>query len=104
NQRGDIMAGNNLWMQRDAAGNANSQVVNTSGNIETQNGNITVKTERLINQWLSITKGETQKEDIKNTFPEYAWSIPGTVNIPLSFFSADEVRYVNVSKPLDFGM
>ncbi|XRA31565.1 hemagglutinin repeat-containing protein [Enterobacter sp. SM3] len=104
NQRGDIMAGNNLWMQRDAAGNANSQVVNTSGNIETQDGNITVKTERLINQWLSITKGETQKEDIKNTFPEYAWSIPGTVNIPLSFFSADEVRYVNVSKPLDFGM
>ena len=104
NQRGDIMAGNSLWMQRDAAGNANSQVVNTSGNIETQNGNITVKTGRLINQWLSITKGETQKEDIKNTFPEYAWSIPGAVNIPLSFFSADEVRYVNVSKPLDFGM
>lgn len=51
NQRGDIMAGNNLWMQRDAAGNANSQVVNTSGNIETQNGDITIKTNRLFNHY-----------------------------------------------------
>lgn len=51
NQRGDIMAGNNLWMQRDAAGNANSQVVNTSGNIETQNGDITIKTNRFFNHY-----------------------------------------------------
>ncbi|WP_420921600.1 hemagglutinin repeat-containing protein [Enterobacter quasiroggenkampii] len=50
NQRGDIMAGNNLWMQRDAAGNANSQVVNTSGNIETQNGDIAIRTGHLLNQ------------------------------------------------------
>ncbi|WP_262821283.1 contact-dependent inhibition toxin CdiA [Enterobacter quasiroggenkampii] len=49
NQRGDIMAGNNLWMQRDAAGNANSQVVNTSGNIETQNGDIGIRTGHLLN-------------------------------------------------------
>lgn len=49
NQRGDIMAGNNLWMQRDAAGNANSQVVNTSGNIETQNGDIAIRTGHLLN-------------------------------------------------------
>ena len=50
NQRGDIMAGNNLWMQRDAAGNANSQVVNTSGNIETQGGDIGIRTGHLLNQ------------------------------------------------------
>ncbi|PTM37739.1 Contact-dependent inhibition of growth factor CdiA [Enterobacter cloacae] len=50
NQRGDIMAGNNLWMQRDAAGNANSQVVNTSGNIETQNGDIGIRTGHLLNE------------------------------------------------------
>ncbi|MDA5605343.1 hemagglutinin repeat-containing protein [Enterobacter sp. PI-10] len=49
NQRGDIMAGNNLWMQRDAAGNANSQVVNTSGNIETQGGDIAIRTGHLLN-------------------------------------------------------
>ncbi|WP_426724269.1 hemagglutinin repeat-containing protein [Cronobacter turicensis] len=50
NQRGDILAGNNLWMQKDAAGNANTEVVNTSGNIETQNGDITIKTGHLLNQ------------------------------------------------------
>ncbi|MGX2012881.1 Contact-dependent inhibition of growth factor CdiA, partial [Enterobacter asburiae] len=50
NRRGDIMAGNNLWMQRDAAGNANSQVVNTSGNIETHGGDIGIRTGHLLNQ------------------------------------------------------
>ncbi|HAU5491773.1 TPA: ShlA/HecA/FhaA protein, partial [Cronobacter sakazakii] len=50
NQRGDILAGNSLWMQKDAAGNANAEVVNTSGNIETQNGDITIKTGHLLNQ------------------------------------------------------
>ncbi|EOC0062619.1 hemagglutinin repeat-containing protein, partial [Cronobacter turicensis] len=50
NQRGDILAGNSLWMQKDAAGNANTEVVNTSGNIETQNGDITIKTGHLLNQ------------------------------------------------------
>ncbi|WP_313276304.1 hemagglutinin repeat-containing protein [Kosakonia cowanii] len=50
NQRGDMLAGNNLTMQRDAAGNANSEVVNTSGNIETQSGDITIRTGHLLNQ------------------------------------------------------
>ena len=50
NQRGDMLAGNNLSMQRDAAGNANSEVVNTTGNIETQSGDITIRTGHLLNQ------------------------------------------------------
>ncbi|EGT5700550.1 Contact-dependent inhibition of growth factor CdiA, partial [Cronobacter dublinensis subsp. dublinensis] len=50
NQRGDILAGNSLWMQKDASGNANAEVVNTSGTIETQNGDITIKTGHLLNQ------------------------------------------------------
>ncbi|WP_024562278.1 hemagglutinin repeat-containing protein [Franconibacter helveticus 513] len=49
NQRGDILAGNSLWMQRDGAGNANAEVVNTSGTIETQNGDITINTGHLLN-------------------------------------------------------
>lgn len=49
NQRGDILAGNSLWMQRDGAGNANADVVNTSGTIETQNGDITINTGHLLN-------------------------------------------------------
>ena len=50
NQRGDMLAGNSLWMQRDAAGNANGEVINTSGTIESQNGDITVRTGSLLNQ------------------------------------------------------
>uniref|UniRef100_UPI000AA6CC83 hemagglutinin repeat-containing protein n=1 Tax=Type-E symbiont of Plautia stali TaxID=1560357 RepID=UPI000AA6CC83 len=49
NQRGDMLAGNSLWMQRDAAGNANGEVINTSGTIESQNGDITIKTGHLLN-------------------------------------------------------
>ncbi|WP_231942975.1 hemagglutinin repeat-containing protein [Kosakonia sacchari] len=49
NQRGDMLAGNNLRLQRDAAGNANSEVVNTSGTIETRNGDITINTGHLLN-------------------------------------------------------
>jgi filamentous hemagglutinin len=49
NQRGDILAGNSLTMQRDAAGNKNSSVTNTSGTIETQNGDITINTGNLLN-------------------------------------------------------
>lgn len=50
NQRGDMLGGNNLVLQRDAAGNANSEVINTSGSIETRNGDITIKTGHLLNQ------------------------------------------------------
>ncbi|XTZ37861.1 hemagglutinin repeat-containing protein [Salmonella enterica] len=55
NQRGDMLAGNSLWLQKDAAGNANSEVINTSGNIETRNGDITVKTGHLLNQRDGLT-------------------------------------------------
>ncbi|MEG4681825.1 hemagglutinin repeat-containing protein [Enterobacter cloacae] len=51
NVYGDILAGNSLWMQKNAAGVANSEVVNTSGNIETQKGDLTVATGLLSNKW-----------------------------------------------------
>ncbi|MFK8260729.1 hemagglutinin repeat-containing protein, partial [Erwinia sp. AnSW2-5] len=60
NQRGDILVDNNLWMQRDAAGNANSEIVNTSGTIETRNGNISLATAHLLNQRDGLTW--TEKE------------------------------------------
>lgn len=50
NVYGDILAGNSLWMQKNAAGAANSEVVNTSGNIETQKGDITINTAHLLNE------------------------------------------------------
>ena len=86
NQQGDVLAGNSLWMQRDAAGNANSEVVNTSGTIETQNGDITVKTGHLLNQWESITVGKTTTENVG--------SLSGnTISLPLSYFKRDELKY-----------
>ncbi|NWC65553.1 hemagglutinin repeat-containing protein [Cedecea sp. P7760] len=62
NSRGDILAGNNLWMQRDAAGNANAEVVNTSGSIETQNGDISIRTGHLLNE----RDGFTYSESLQN--------------------------------------
>lgn len=81
NQRGDIMAGNNLWMQRDAAGNANSQVVNTSGNIETQNGDITIRTGHLLNQRDGLVVLNSKTE---NLMEQVKWLKDGYADIPLS--------------------
>jgi len=50
NNRGDILAGNNLVMQKDAAGTANTEIINTSGTIETQKGDITLRTAHLLNE------------------------------------------------------
>ncbi|WNJ81569.1 hemagglutinin repeat-containing protein [Cedecea neteri] len=104
NQKGDILAGNNLWMQRDAAGNANAEIINTSGTIETQNGDIALRTGHLLNQWESITAGETKTENLQLSFPTTQWDLPGTVNIPVSMFKPEEIEYINVAKPIDFGM
>ncbi|HEO9336522.1 TPA: hemagglutinin repeat-containing protein, partial [Enterobacter roggenkampii] len=81
NQRGDIMAGNSLWMQRDAAGNANSQVVNTSGNIETQNGDIAIRTGHLLNQRDGLVVLNSKTE---NLMEQVKWLKDGYADIPLS--------------------
>nr|EKU2858921.1 hemagglutinin repeat-containing protein [Enterobacter roggenkampii] len=78
---GDIMAGNNLWMQRDAAGNANSQVVNTSGNIETQNGDIAIRTGHLLNQRDGLVVLNSKTE---NLMEQVKWLKDGYADIPLS--------------------
>ncbi|MBA7793894.1 hemagglutinin repeat-containing protein [Citrobacter sp. RHBSTW-01065] len=59
NLRGDMLAGNNLVMQKDANGTANAEVVNTSGNIETTKGNITINTQKLLNQREGIQESTT---------------------------------------------
>ncbi|KAI3490375.1 hypothetical protein L1887_45200 [Cichorium endivia] len=81
NRRGDIMAGNNLWMQRDATGNANSQVVNTSGNIETQNGDIAIRTGHLLNQRDGLVVLNSKTE---NLMEQVKWLKDGYADIPLS--------------------
>ncbi|OIX90648.1 hemagglutinin repeat-containing protein [Pantoea sp. Ae16] len=90
NQHGDILAGNSLWMQRDAAGNVNSEVINTSGTIETQQGDITLHTAHLLNQWASLSVGPVTTENVANS---YASEKPGTVEIPLEAFQPGELKY-----------
>jgi len=97
NQRGDVLAGNSLWMQRDAAGNANGEVINTSGTIESQDGDITINTGHLVNQWESITAGETTTENVTNSYGSVA---PGTVELPLSLFERGELKYYFTEHPL----
>ena len=55
NQHGDILAGNSLWIQKDASGGANTEIINTSGNIETHQGDIVVRTDFLPQQQPGLT-------------------------------------------------
>ncbi len=50
NLHGDILAGNDLVMQKNASGDANTEVINTSGTIETTQGDMTISTGYLLNQ------------------------------------------------------
>ncbi|PWK07238.1 hemagglutinin repeat-containing protein, partial [Pantoea ananatis] len=85
NQRGDILAGNSLWMQRDGAGNANGEVINTSGTIETQGGDININTGHLLNTRDGLS---TSISTIRGTgLPEGAES--GSFLLPLSALSVE---------------
>ncbi|CAI1914868.1 MULTISPECIES: hemagglutinin repeat-containing protein [Serratia] len=92
NQRGDILAANKLWMQKDADGKANSQIVNTSGTIETETGDIQIKTAHLLNQRDGLKTSVTQEDLTK----KYDWLNGATASIPLSFFNDDEYGYYTV--------
>ncbi|QIA51889.1 filamentous hemagglutinin N-terminal domain-containing protein [Pantoea agglomerans] len=59
NQRADMLAGGSMWLQGDAAGNANGEVINNSGTIETQNGDITINTGHLLNTRDGLSVSET---------------------------------------------
>ncbi|MBZ9368562.1 hemagglutinin repeat-containing protein, partial [Escherichia coli] len=50
NHHGDMLAGDSLVMQKNVSGAANAEVINTSGNIETTRGDITIRTGHLLNQ------------------------------------------------------
>lgn len=50
NLNGDITAGENLVLQKDKTGGANREVINHSGTIATQRGDITINTAHLLNQ------------------------------------------------------
>lgn len=78
NLHGDMLAGNNLVMQKDASGAANAEVINTSGNIETTNGDITIKTGHLLNQrdGFSATTTTTNNPSGVNGLGDAMLSVP----------------------------
>ncbi|MFJ5478297.1 hemagglutinin repeat-containing protein [Pectobacterium carotovorum] len=63
---GTILAGNSLWVQRDAQGTASTSLLNSSGTIETQSGDITINTGTLTNQreGLVVTESESKPVDL----------------------------------------
>ncbi|PWC16292.1 hemagglutinin repeat-containing protein, partial [Brenneria corticis] len=79
---GNILAGNNLWIQRDVQGNASAAVLNSSGAIETQSGDINIVTESLTNQreGLVVTETELAAESVPD------WVGATTANIPIDRF------------------
>ncbi|MBD8115834.1 hemagglutinin repeat-containing protein [Pantoea agglomerans] len=91
NQRADMLAGGSMWLQGDAAGNANGEVVNNSGTIETQNGDITVNTGHLLN----TRDGLSTHEEITQLVTP-SWAKGTNVRIPFSWFKpGDYHQYVS---------
>ncbi|MGP6472806.1 hemagglutinin repeat-containing protein [Rahnella aceris] len=88
NNHGDILAGNSLWMQRDMAGNVNAEVVNTSGNIETVNGDITINTGHLVNEREGLVAHVTEETDLAG---QYSWLTSIDADVPLSYL--DSINY-----------
>ncbi|VEJ56823.1 hemagglutinin repeat-containing protein [Pragia fontium] len=87
NIKGDILAGKSLWMQKDAAGHANSLVLNSSGTIETINGDITINTARLLNEQNGLSIVQSDRDLTK----EYKWLSASEANIPLRDLDKNEV-------------
>ncbi|WP_406640477.1 hemagglutinin repeat-containing protein [Pectobacterium brasiliense] len=71
---GTILAGNNLLIQRDDQGAASTSLLNSSGTIETQSGDITINTGTLTNQreGFVVTERESKPVDLPNGVGGYS--------------------------------
>ncbi|WP_442955492.1 hemagglutinin repeat-containing protein, partial [Pectobacterium sp. 1950-15] len=83
---GTILAGNNLWVQRDAQGTASTSLLNSSGTIETQSGDITINTGTLTNQREGLVVTETKLTD--ESVPD--WAGKTIANIPIGWFKPED--------------
>ncbi|KAF6684892.1 MULTISPECIES: hemagglutinin repeat-containing protein [Pantoea] len=92
NQRADMLAGGSMWLQGDAAGNANGEVINNSGTIETQNGDITINTGHLLNtrDGLHVTQTSTSS-------PTRAGVGDPTMKITIWQLAVGDYGYYNVT-------
>ncbi|GKV92922.1 hemagglutinin repeat-containing protein [Pectobacterium aroidearum] len=83
---GTILAGNNLWIQRDAQGTASTSLLNSSGTIETQSGDITINTGTLTNQreGFVVTESESTAESVPD------WVGKTDAYIPIEWFNKED--------------
>ncbi|CNH16762.1 filamentous hemagglutinin outer membrane protein [Yersinia aldovae] len=56
-QQAQLIANNNMWIQKDADGNKNTLVENKSGTIKTNSGDLIIRTEKLENTRPMVTGG-----------------------------------------------
>ncbi|EJE0326119.1 hemagglutinin repeat-containing protein [Salmonella enterica] len=99
NLRGDMLAGKNLVMQKDVSGTANAEVVNTSGNIETTKGNITINTQKLLNQREGIQESTSYIPAENNPGANGSSSI----SVRVGDLAADEWGYYFVFHGTNYG-
>ncbi|POY56417.1 hemolysin BL-binding protein [Pectobacterium versatile] len=83
---GTILAGNSLWVQRDAQGNASTSLLNSSGTIETQSGDITINTGTLTNQREGFVVTETALAG--GSVPD--WVGKTDADIPIEWFNKED--------------
>ncbi|WP_312773192.1 hemagglutinin repeat-containing protein [Atlantibacter hermannii] len=83
NLRGDMLAGNNLVMQKDASGAANAEVINTSGNIETINGDISINSSNLLNTRDGLK--------VDTTYQEFMPADQSQLNVSFTSLGADNL-------------
>ncbi|WP_328286255.1 hemagglutinin repeat-containing protein [Pectobacterium odoriferum] len=83
---GTILAGNNLLIQRDDQGAASTSLLNSSGTIETQSGDITINTGTLTNQreGLVVTESESTAESVPD------WVGKTDAYIPIEWFNKED--------------
>lgn len=62
NVYGDMLAGNSLWLQKNAAGAANTEIINRSGTIETTRGDIVLNTAHLLNEADGLTISQYERD------------------------------------------
>ncbi|MFJ5316435.1 hemagglutinin repeat-containing protein [Pectobacterium versatile] len=97
---GTILAGNSLWVQRDAQGNASTSLLNSSGTIETQSGDITINTGTLTNQREGFVVTETALAG--GSVPD--WAGKTKVDIPIEWFKPGDYGVVTFHDSEDHGV
>ncbi|WP_230458215.1 hemagglutinin repeat-containing protein [Pectobacterium carotovorum] len=97
---GTILAGNNLLIQRDDQGAASTSLLNSSGTIETQSGDITINTGTLTNQREGFVVKES--ESTAESVPD--WVGKTDAYIPIEWFEPEDYLVIARTYTEDHGI